>query len=679
MWRKNVEIMIKRAIFWSFLLVFCIVSPLWAQVQVTSSAGRTAEEVVNTMLVGNGVSVQNVKFNNVATTLDANTGAQLGFFTNNTAAFPTLAFSNGLIIATGDINNALGPNDDDGSEISVSNNMTCSELQALVSDELWYPAVLEFDFLTTADQVTFNYMFASEEYPEFVGMGYNDVFGFFVTDLTTNQTTNVARIPNTTLPVSIDNVNDYSYSQYYHATPDYSSYIQYDACVGPLAATFSVVPCRWYHIKLAVSNAGDNLYGSAVFLQGQSFSANGTSTTVIYDVESLPIVVQDCNTATVTFNIPEAVSTPTVIPLTYSGTAVNGSDVQTLPSSVTIPAGQTSVTLNVVAIGGYTPDTLILNIFYESNICEEGNTISIMVCKNMGIEISAQNVYFCEPVDSLHVQLVEGACGEVEWSPSDMLSDPGSLNTGFNTEYLTPTTFTVTAHDIFHCTSSTVTFEYAHGDSFDDTIRATICDGAVYNHYGFNESVSGTYTHFGQTAFGCDSSMTLVLESYAADAAIEVGGTDLCEDGYVELTAVTSNANFQWSNGSTDPVLTVTRPGNYVLDASDGPCHARDMVVIAPCPDEEIYIPNAITPTNVDGINDYFQIYIPTSLEIVEFEIAIYDRWGRLVFRSEEPDFRWNGKVNGKSLPSPTTLSYRIVLLSRWHPKKIYKGTLTVF
>ena len=259
-----------------------------------------------------------------------------------------------------------------------------------------------------------------------------------------------------------------------------------------------------------------------------------------------------------------------------------------------------------------------------------------------------------------------------------MLTDPDALNTGFNTEYLTPTTFTVTAHDIFHCTSSTVTFQYAHGATFNDTIRATICDGAAFNQYGFHESETGVYTHTDQTAFGCDSITTLVLESYSADAAIEVGGTDLCEDGYVELTAVTSNANFRWSNGSTDQVLTVTRPGNYVLDASDGPCHARDMVVIAPCPDEEIYIPNAITPTNRDGINDYFQVYIPSSLEIVEFEIAIYDRWGRLVFKSEDPNFRWNGKSNGKFLPSATVLTYRIMLKSNWHPRKVYVGTLTI-
>ena len=668
--------MTKKAIFGLFFAVFCTISSLWSQVSVTTSAGRTAEDVVRSMLVGDGVSVSNVKFNNCTTVLDANTGGQLGFFTNNPATFPTLSFSSGLIIATGDVQNALGPNDDDGSEISISNSMSCPELQALVSDELWYPAVLEFDFLTTSDQVTFNYMFASEEYPEFVGLGYNDVFGFFVTDLTTNQTTNVARIPNTTLPVSIDNVNDYSYSQYYHDT-EYSSYIQYDACVGPLSATFSVVPCRLYHMKLAISNAGDDLFGSAVFIEGQSFAANGTETTIVYDVETLPVVVQDCNTATVTFNIAQAQNSPTVIPLTYSGTAINGTDVQTLPSSVTIPAGQTSVSINIVAIGAYTSDTLELNIYYESSICEEGNTITVLVCKNRGIEISAQNVYFCEPVDSLHVQLVDGACGEVEWSPSDMLTNPDALSTGFNTEYLTPTTFTVTAHDIFHCTSSTVSFEYAHGASFDDTIRATICEGGGYNLNGFHETESGVYTHYGVTSFGCDSSMTLVLEVYAADAAIEVGSTDLCDDGYVELTAVSSNTNYHWSNGSTDAVLHVTHPGNYVLEASDGPCHAQDMVSIAPCPDEEIYIPNAITPTNVDGINDYFQVYIPASLEIVEFEITIYDRWGRLVFKSEDPNFRWNGKQNGKYL-AQNTFTYRIILLSKWHPRKVYSGTLTI-
>lgn len=659
------------------LLQILLMNAMLAQVVTTSSSGRTPEDIVRNTLVGSGVSISNVTFNNISTTLNATTGGQLGVFTNNPAVFPTLSFSNGLIIATGDVSVAMGPNDSDGDESAITNSVTCNELQNLIYDDLYNPAVLEFDFMTTSDHVSFNYIFASEEYPEFVGLGYNDVFGFFVTDLTTNQTTNVALIPNTNLPVSIDNVNDYSYSQYYHATPDYSNNIQYDACVGPFTASFSVVPCRFYHIKLAISNAGDNAYGSAVFLEGQSFTAEGTETQVVYDNVDLPVVVQDCNTATVTFNLAQATNHPTEIPLTFSGTAVNGVDVQQLPDVVTIPAGQTSSSIVVRAIGAYVPDTLTLNIYYENTLCQEGTTLTLLVCKNEGIEISAQNVFFCQPVDSLHVQLVGGRCGDVEWNPSEMLSDPHSLNTGFLYEYLEETQFTVTAHDIFHCTSSTANFLYRHSDAFNDTIRASICEGQTYTHFGFIESEAGTYTHEGVSAFGCDSAMTLVLDVYSADAEIEVGPTDLCEEGYVDLTAVTSNTDFHWNNGSHATVLHAIRPGNYILTATSGPCTAQDMVTIAPCPDADPYIPNAITPSDVNGINDEFFIYLPASLQVKEFEVSIYDRWGRLVFHSHEPDFRWDGTHNGKKLVN-STFTYVITILTEWHPRKVYRGSVTV-
>lgn len=668
----------KHSIFCILVSLLCAISStVMGQVTVTSSAGRTAEDIVRSMLVGTGVSVSNVTFNNISTALGTDNGAQLGIFNNNSAVFPTLPFDNGLILATGDVSVALGPNDDDGDEITIYNSVVCNELQALIYDVINNPAVLEFDFVTTSDQVTFNYVFASEEYPEYVGAGYNDVFGFFVTDLTTNQTTNVALIPGTNLPVSIDNVNINSYSQYYHETPSYSNNTQYDALVGPFAATFSVVPCRMYHMKLAISNAGDDVYGSAVFLQGQSFTAEGTENTVVYDNEDLPIVVQDCNTATITFNLADAVSHPTVIPLTYSGTAVNGTDVSTLPASVTIPAGQTSASIIVRAIGDYTPDTLMLNIYYENTLCAEGTTISILVCKNQGIEIASEDVFFCTSVDSLHVQLVGGRCGDVEWVPSDMLSNPNSLNTGFLTEYLETTTFTVTASDIFGCTSSTTTFQYIRGAATIDTIRATICEGQTYGLNGFTETESGIYTHEGTTSFGCDSSTTLILNVFSAEAEIEVGPTDVCDDGYVDLTASANSTNFHWSDGSTGQVLHVTRPGNYSLLANDGPCSAQDMVTIDACPDEDIYIPNAITPSNEDGVNDEFQVYIPASLEVQIFEIDIYDRWGRLVFHSNDPNFHWNGTSNGKYLVN-STLTYKIKLLTAWHPEKVYSGSLTI-
>ena len=660
----------------SLLLLLKTVS---AQVTVQSSNGSSAEDLVRSVLVGEGVVVSNVMFNYSAAVLNTTTGAQLGTFTNNLTGFPGLTFSSGLILATGDVSVAVGPNDDTGASEAVTNFVDCSELESLVNYlTLYNPAVLEFDFMTTADMVTFNYVFASEEYPEFVDMGYNDVFGFFVTDLTTNQTTNVALIPNTNLPVTIDNVNDHSYSQYYHELSYDSPWMQYDAYVGPFAATFSVVPCRLYHIKLAISNVDDDAYDSAVFLEAQSFSANAAEAQTIYDREDLPVVVQDCNTCTVTFNQPEPQNQDVVIPLTYSGTAVNGVDVAALPSSVTIPAGQTSASIVVRAIGDFTPDTLQLDIYYENNACETGTTITLYVCKNAGIEVSSEDVIVCHPVDEISISVTNGMEGDIQWSPADLLTNPNSLSTGFITNPTEPTHFTVTVWDRFHCTSATTTFLYGFGEPTRDTIKASICQGQVYNRYGFSETEAGSYTHHSQTPFGCDSIITLELTVYDPQVEIEVGTTDLCEDGYVELSTTMSGESIKWSNGQQSDHITVTLPGTYVATVMDHQCSAVDIVNIPICPDAEPYIPNAITPSDLNGINDVFYVVIPQTLELEYFEIKIYDRWGMLVFQSEEPHFKWDGTINGKRR-SGETYVWHIRLKSQWHKAKQYKGIVTVF
>lgn len=670
------------------VISFLLISTSFAQISVQSSSGQSAADLVNSVFVGGGVQVSNVQFNNNSGVLNATTGAQLGTFSNNLSGFPGLTFSEGLILATGDISVAEGPNDDEGASEYAENSVSCPELEEIagteyflgipIANEVNYPAVLEFDFMTTADMVIFNYVFASEEYPEFVGMGYNDVFGFFVTDLTTNQTQNVALLPNTNVPVAIDNVNADSYSQYYHSVNTNSPWMQYDAYVGPLAATFSVVPCRWYHLKLAVSNVGDTYYDSAVFLQAQSFSADATTAQMIYDREDLPVVVQDCNTCTVVFSQAEAQSQDVVIPLTYSGTAINGVDVTALPSSVTIPAGQTTASIVVSAIGDFTPDTLVLNIHYVSVACgDEEITITLYVCKNDGIEVTSHDVIVCQPAESISVEVVSGMSGDVQWNPSNMLANPNSLTTGFVSNPTEPTYYTVTVWDRFHCTSSTTTFLYGFGDPTMDTIRATICEGQVYNRYGFNEMAEGTYTHQTQSSYGCDSIITLILKVLSPQVSIEVGSTDLCEDGYVELTTQMSGDRIHWSNGSDADRITVTTPGTYVATVTEGTCIVTDMVNIEVCPDVEIYVPNAFTPSSEDGINDVFQIYVSGPADLEMFEIKIFDRWGMLVFQSNEIHFSWDGTINGKLL-SGETYTYYIQLKTKWHKARMFKGIVTV-
>ena len=60
-------------------------------------------------------------------------------------------------------------------------------------------------------------------------------------------------------------------------------------------------------------------------------------------------------------------------------------------------------------------------------------------------------------------------------------------------------------------------------------------------------------------------------------------------------------------------------------------------------------LPNAITPSCGDGLNDSF--YIPESYtgDMVLFTIHIYNRWGELVFHSTDKNFRWSGEYRGQT------------------------------
>lgn len=146
-----------------------------------------------------------------------------------------------------------------------------ADLEALIEEETGTndAAVLEFDFVPTESHITFSYVFASEEYPEFVGSGYNDVFGFFVNgeNHATFESEN-----GETLPVSINTVNHIDNSHLFNLNDEGDFPTGIDGYTHVLEFTAPVNAGESNTLKVAIADVQDSIYDSLVFLQQGSFT-----------------------------------------------------------------------------------------------------------------------------------------------------------------------------------------------------------------------------------------------------------------------------------------------------------------------------------------------------------------------------------------------------------------------
>lgn len=112
--------------------------------------------------------------------------------------------------------------------------------------------------------------------------------------------------------------------------------------------------------------------------------------------------------------------------------------------------------------------------------------------------------------------------------------------------------------------------------------------------------------------------------------------------------AVVGQSNYLWSNGGTANNITVNMPGRYWLKiTNEWGCVSSDTITLA-WGDCDIHIPSAFTP-NGDGINDNFGL--STGISSALFSFYIYNRYGKLVFKTNDGFEKWDGRLKGK--PSP--------------------------
>lgn len=258
-------------------LFFSGLFALSQNIQVDSQT-YTPQELIQNILIHSDC-VTNVVVTNVVGGDFNGTDQSYGYFDGSGSGFP---FNSGIVLSTGRLQNVPGPNtslSDDDAPNWVGDN----DLEAILNEPNTLNAtILEFDFTSIADQINFNYIFASEEYQEGNAntCQYSDLFGFLIRPVSSTQYTNIALVPNTQTPVKVTTVHSGIpgacppiNAAYFGSWNNASAPINFNGQTAVLTATANVVPNETYHVKLVIADEQNYRYDSAVFLQAGSFTA----------------------------------------------------------------------------------------------------------------------------------------------------------------------------------------------------------------------------------------------------------------------------------------------------------------------------------------------------------------------------------------------------------------------
>lgn len=189
-----------------------------------------------------------------------------------------LDFDAGLIFSTGNVLDAIGPNDhaSKSTNFGLAGDIDLAAITGLSSQDA---SGLQFSFTTSTGDLFFNFLFASEEYEEYINSSVNDVFAFFLTpDIESNTpgnqpgvTRNLALIQGTNDPITVDTVTPTTNSSSYISNKTGTENHQFDGRTKNIIASAEGIGPGEHIIKIVIGDSGDSVLDSAVFLQAGTF------------------------------------------------------------------------------------------------------------------------------------------------------------------------------------------------------------------------------------------------------------------------------------------------------------------------------------------------------------------------------------------------------------------------
>lgn len=353
------------------LLILFLLFSVGSFAQLRVSTNRTIVDLVTNVLASKGVYVDEQSISS-----SANLKA-IGFFDGRNS---NIGIDSGILLSTGLVTSAIGPNLSPNT--GTSNNQPGDiNIKTLNPDEENYDAAwISFRFTPESDTLKFRIVFASEEYPEYVGQAFNDLFGLFIQESAgANQATNLALIPGTNIPISIKSINPNSNAQYYIDNSNGTT-VSFDGFTTIFEIKTVVVPCKSYTLKFCIADLKDYQYDSGIFIEALSLkSINQQAITAVASKEFF----SECDSLYINFiRNSDDVSLPLAVNYTVSGSAVNTIDYTlSSPNEVIIPAGKKSAFLKIKPFtdGIAEPSENIVVKIINPVICDTQSVNSILL------------------------------------------------------------------------------------------------------------------------------------------------------------------------------------------------------------------------------------------------------------------------------------------------------------
>jgi gliding motility-associated-like protein len=601
------------------LVTFLCFAPI--QAQVTVECNDVAAELVDILV--NGVPFSNATLSG----FECSTGSFDGANSN-------IGLESGMVMCTGGVD-MLPPGGTESTGGGTGDPDLEQQFEMAMggnSPTLFDVLILEFDFVPNSNQISFEYVFGSNEYPEFVCSGYNDMFAFFlsgpgINGPFSNNAINIARVPDpnnpnqfTDTPVMINTINpgvsgssgtpdncddidgDWeSYSMFYTDNITQET-VALDGFTTPLIAKADVVPCETYHIKLAIADAGDSGYNSAVFLLENSFSSppgagveqqssysgiSGNDTTL----------VEGCYPGEINFELNGVLEVDYVIDYDVTGSATNGVDYNEIEGQIVIPSGELEA-------------TIIIDPIYDGMIeGMEDVTVSATISDGCTEELRHYTFNIIDRVQlAMDLPVDTGFCpgaDEIVLDPNLIGGiDPISYLWQFNgATYSNQETITVTPEEIGM-------FTFTASDLCDSDTS-----GEIETYLIEPEIPLAIHTTFDE--------MELCVDDYATTQFSVIGGV-----GETSLEWTINDLFVHDSLNFTIPT-DVPLEYNYELIVADECSNSETQGLLIKVKD--CFIPNIFTP-NDDGQNDYW--YVDFGEAVKNVRVDIFNRWGQIVYTS---------------------------------------------